>query len=159
MSIPPSILFFETTPSVSNRIKYIEQTCLFYRKYGNRSVLALVVVTVANLGKLFSEAVENVDSGPLEAIEATGAGRLQTIVYGVVPQVVPPFLAFGIYHWDINVRISTVIGFVGGGGIGFVLREWMNQLQWGWASVAVIGIVVVVASMDALSVRLRERLV
>lgn len=122
-------------------------------------VLALVVVTVANLGKLFSEAVENVDSGPLEAIEATGAGRLQTIVYGVVPQVVPPFLAFGIYHWDINVRISTVIGFVGGGGIGFVLREWMNQLQWGWASVAVIGIVVVVASMDALSVRLRERLV
>ncbi len=122
-------------------------------------VLALVVVTMANLGKLFSEAVEDIDAGPIEAVAATGANRLQQIWYAVVPQVVPPFLAFGIYHWDINVRISTIVGFVGGGGIGFVLYEWMKVLQWRSASVAILAIIVVVIAMDALSARVRERLV
>ena len=122
-------------------------------------VMALVVVTVANLGKLFSEAVENIDDGPLEAIRATGANKAQEIAFGVVPQIVPPFIAFGIYHWDINVRISTIVGFVGGGGIGFVLREWMNQTRWSWAAVAILGIIVVVTAMDSLSARVRQRLV
>jgi len=122
-------------------------------------VLALVVVTMANLGKLFSEAVEDIDPGPVEAVQAAGAGRAQAIAYGMFPQVVPPFLAFGIYHWDINVRISTIVGFVGGGGIGFVLYEWMKVTRWSWASVAILAIIIVVAAMDALSARVRQRLV
>jgi phosphonate transport system permease protein len=121
-------------------------------------VLALTVVTVASLGKLFSEAIENVDAGPIEAAWATGARRLQMIAFAVVPQVVLAFLAFGIYHWDINVRMSTVVGFVGGGGIGFQLREWINSLQWGNAAVAILGIVIVVSTMDFLSARLRREL-
>ena len=122
-------------------------------------VLALVVVTVASLGKLFSEAIENIDPGPLEALQATGANRLQTIAYAVVPQIMPPFLAFTIYHWDINVRISTVVGFVGGGGIGFLLQEWMNTVQWSRASVAIAGIILVVTLMDWASAKVRERFV
>lgn len=122
-------------------------------------ILALTVFTMANLGKLFSEAAENIEPGPQEAVAATGAGRLQAVRYAVLPQLVPPYLSFGIYHWDINVRMSTVLGFVGAGGIGFVLREWMNQTRWSWAAVAILGIVLVVTAMDLVSARVRERLV
>jgi hypothetical protein len=83
----------------------------FWLGYGPfAGVLALTVVTIASLGKLFSEVVENIDPGPLEALQACGANRLQTVRYAVVPQIVPDFISFIIYHWDINVRISTIIG-------------------------------------------------
>lgn len=122
-------------------------------------VLALSIVTIASLGKLYSETAESIESGPIEAITATGANRFQVIVYGVIPQIVPPYTAFTIYQWDINVRISTIIGFVGGGGIGFVLRNWINQTLWTWASVAVWAIVIVVWLMDYTSARVREAIV
>ena len=79
------------------------------------------------MGKLYSEAIESIDPGPIEAITATGANRLQVIVFAVVPQVVPQFSSFTMYRWDINVRISTVIGLVGGGGIGFILIQYYGQ--------------------------------
>lgn len=120
--------------------------------------LALTVVTIASLGKLFSEAVENIDSGPLEALQATGANRIQTVVYGVIPQIVPDFVSFIIYHWDINVRISTIIGFVGGGGIGYYLSEQINGFNYNRAGTAVWAIVVVVWAMDFLSAEVRKRL-
>ena len=85
--------------------------------------------------------------------------RLRALGNAVVPQVVPPFLAFGIYHWDINVRISTIVGFVGGGGIGFVLYEWMKVTQWRAAAVAILAIIIVVTMMDTISARVRARLV
>ncbi len=122
-------------------------------------VLALGVHSVASLGKLYSEAIESIDRGPIEAVEATGASRLQVIRYAVVPQIVPQFIAFTIYRWDINVRMSTVIGFVGGGGIGFLLMQYINLLLWQKAATAVWAITVVVAVMDYLSARVRERLV
>ncbi|MBK6768277.1 MAG: phosphonate ABC transporter, permease protein PhnE [Ardenticatenales bacterium] len=121
-------------------------------------VLALIGVTLANLGKLFSEALEDIDAGPVEALRAAGANRLQVLRYAVVPQVVPPWLAFGFYHWDINVRLSTIVGLVGGGGIGYHLSQWMNTTQWRKASVALLGIILVVTAMDTISARLRERL-
>ena len=77
---------------------------------------------MAALVKLYSEQIESIDPGPVEAITATGASALQVLRYGVVPQVIPPFLSFTIYRWDINVRMSTIIGFVGGGGIGYILK-------------------------------------
>lgn len=120
--------------------------------------LALTVVTVASLGKLFSEAVENIDTGPLEALQSTGANRLQTVIYGVVPQIVPDFISFIIYHWDINVRISTIIGFVGGGGIGYYLSQQINTFNYNKAGTAIWAIVVVVMAMDFLSAEVRKRL-
>lgn len=121
-------------------------------------VLALTVVTVASLGKLFSEAVENIDPGPIEALNATGANRLQAVVYSVIPQIVPDFVSYIIYHWDINVRISTIIGYVGGGGIGYFLSQSINSFQYRAAGTAIWAIVIVVWSMDFLSAEVRKRL-
>lgn len=122
-------------------------------------VLALTVASVANLGKLFSEAVESIDPGPLEAITATGGTRLQVVSYGVVPQIIPPYVSFLLYQWDINVRMSTIIGFVGGGGIGFLLQEYINLLQYQKAATAMWAIALVVSVMDYVSAVVRERYV
>jgi phosphonate transport system permease protein len=122
-------------------------------------IMALMLHSVADLGKLFSEEVENINEGPREAIRATGANSVQTIVYAVVPQIVPHYIAYIFYRWDINVRLSTIIGFVGGGGIGFVLQRFLNQLQYQQASVMVIAIAVVVTVLDNISSRIRRRII
>jgi len=119
--------------------------------------LALMVVTVASFGKLFSEAIENIDPGPLEALSATGANRLQVILYAVVPQIIPDFISFIIYHWDINVRISTIIGFVGGGGLGYYLKQRIDEFHYHQAGTAIWAIVIVVWAMDFLSAEVRKR--
>ncbi|MDJ0497113.1 MAG: ABC transporter permease subunit [Acidimicrobiia bacterium] len=121
--------------------------------------LALALHTTAALAKLYSEQVESIAAGPLEAVRATGATRLQTVVYAVVPQIVPPYISFTMYRWDINVRMSTIIGFVGGGGIGFLLQQNINLLQYRAAAAQMLAIAIVVATMDYISARLRERLV
>jgi len=120
-------------------------------------VLALTLHSIASLGKLYSEQVENIDPGPIEALESTGANRLQTIMYGVVPQIIPPYIAFTMYRWDINVRMSTIIGFVGGGGIGFLLQQQLNLLRYRDAGVAVLAIAIVVSVLDYASASIRER--
>lgn len=120
--------------------------------------MALTIVTIASLGKLYSEAVENIDPGPVEALTATGASRLHVVVYGVIPQIVPDFLSFTIYHWDINVRISTIIGYVGGGGIGYYLAQMINTSQNNKAGTAIWAIVIVVWAMDFISAEVRKRL-
>jgi phosphonate transport system permease protein len=121
-------------------------------------MLALAVHTVAALAKLYSEVIEGIDPGPIEAMRTTGANWLQVVRYGVVPQIVPPFTAFTIYRWDINVRASTIIGFVGGGGIGFFLVQWINLGDYRAVSAAFVSILVVVMLMDIFSARVRARL-
>ncbi|MEE8356995.1 MAG: ABC transporter permease subunit [Anaerolineales bacterium] len=120
--------------------------------------LALALHTLAALAKLYSEQVESILPGPLEAVQATGANRLQTIVYAVVPQIVSPYISFTMYRWDINVRMSTIIGFVGGGGIGFLLQQNINLLDYRAASAQMLAIAVVVALMDYISSVVRERM-
>ena len=120
-------------------------------------VLALSVVTIASLGKLFSEAVESIDPGPIEAVAATGANQVEVVRFAVVPQIIPDFISFIIYHWDINVRISTILGFVGGGGIGFYLSQRINVLEYQKAGTAIWAIVIVVWAMDFLSAEIRKR--
>lgn len=121
--------------------------------------LALALHTIAALGKLYSEQVESIAEGPMEAIRATGANRLQNVVYGVVPQVIPPYISFTMYRWDINVRMSTIIGFVGGGGIGFLLQQNIGVLDYRAAAAQILAIAIVVASMDWLSSKIRARYV
>jgi phosphonate transport system permease protein len=122
-------------------------------------VIALSITTAASLGKMFSESVEGIDSGPIEAITATGASKLQVIRYAVIPQIIPDFLSFTIYHWDINVRLSTIIGFVGGGGIGYFLSQNINTLQYTKAGTALLAIILVVWSLDFLSSEIRKQLI
>ncbi|MEO8607034.1 MAG: ABC transporter permease subunit [Chloroflexota bacterium] len=120
-------------------------------------VLALTLHSIASLGKLYSEQIESIDTGPIEALQSTGANRLQTIMYAVVPQIVPPYIAFTMYRWDINVRMSTIIGFVGGGGIGFLLYQQINLLRYRDAGVAVLAIAIIVSILDYASASIRER--
>ncbi|MBI1801380.1 MAG: ABC transporter permease subunit [Chloroflexi bacterium] len=121
--------------------------------------LALAINTAAGLGKLCSEAIENIEPGPMEAVKATGANFLQMLAFAVVPQVIPQFIGYILYRWDGNVRFSTVLGFVGGGGIGFILIQWINLLQYRNAAVAVWAITLVVYIMDFSSAKLRARIV
>ncbi|MCB9115309.1 MAG: ABC transporter permease subunit [Caldilineaceae bacterium] len=122
-------------------------------------VLALGLHTVAALAKLYSEQVESIANGPLEAVIATGANRLQMIVYAVIPQIVAPYISFTMYRWDINVRMSTIIGFAGGGGIGFLLQQNINLLNYRAASAQIIAIAIVVSLMDYFSSYMRQRVV
>lgn len=122
-------------------------------------MLALAITTFALLGKLFSEAIENIDPGPIEATTATGANKLQTIMYAIVPQIVPPFLSYLIYQWDINIRMATIIGFAGGGGIGLMLSTYFGSLQYHKAGTVILAIVIIVALMDFTSAKIREKFV
>lgn len=121
--------------------------------------LALAVHTTAALAKLYSEQVESIQDGPLEAVRASGATRVQQVVYAVVPQIVPPYISFTMYRWDINVRMSTILGFAGGGGIGSILQQNLALGNYRAASVQMLAITIVVASMDWLSARFREALI
>jgi phosphonate transport system permease protein len=122
-------------------------------------MMAIVLHSIGAMGKLYSEAIESIDPGPIEAITATGANRLQTVLFAVVPQVIPQFLSFTMYRWDINVRMSTVVGLVGGGGIGFLLIQYINLLQWSQAATALWLIAIVVTVMDYASAAIRARLI
>jgi phosphonate transport system permease protein len=119
-------------------------------------MLALCLHSVSSLSKLYSEQIENVSNGPIEAMMATGAHPIQVIWFGVVPQIVLPYLSFTIYRWDINVRMATVIGLVGGGGIGTMLMQYQGLAKWNEVGMLVIVIAAIVWVMDWLSSRIRE---
>jgi phosphonate transport system permease protein len=121
--------------------------------------LSLTLHTIASNGKLYSESIESIEPGPIEAIQATGANWLQVIVYAIIPQIIPPFVSFTVYRWDVNIRSSTIIGAVGGGGIGFLLRQWINLSDWEAAGIAVWLIAIVVSVLDYASSRIREEFV
>jgi phosphonate transport system permease protein len=122
-------------------------------------VIAMSMHTIAALAKLYSEVIEGIDPGPLEAIRATGGTWLQMVRYAVIPQIVPPFASFTLFRWDINVRTSTIIGFVGGGGIGFYLYQWIIKGDYHAVSSSFIAIATIVVILDFVSARIRTRLV
>ncbi len=121
-------------------------------------MLALWVHSIADLTKLYSEQLESIDQGPVEAIRATGASRLQVILYGIVPQIVNPYLSFTLYRWDINVRMATIIGIVAGGGIGQQLYLYTRYWKWSQASMLMLLIMGTVWAIDYISARMRARL-
>lgn len=121
-------------------------------------MLALFIHSVAALGKLYSEAIESIDTGPVEAVQATGASYAQVLRFGVVPQVIPAFLAFTMYRWDINVRMATVLGLIGAGGIGGKLIDYTQLGAWNKLGTVMLFITLVVWVMDIASAKARERL-
>ncbi|HEY61304.1 MAG TPA: phosphonate ABC transporter, permease protein PhnE [Anaerolineae bacterium] len=122
-------------------------------------ILALTLHSIAALGKLYSESIESISTGPIEAIQATGATWVQTVMFAVIPQIVPPFVSFTIYRWDVNIRMSTIIGFVGGGGIGFLLAQYIRLLDYKSAGMAVWFIAITVAILDYVSAEIRAKFV
>jgi len=121
-------------------------------------VVGLAFHNVGVLGKLYSEAIEGIDAGPLEAITATGANRFQVIWTAVIPQIVNPYISFTIYRLDANVRLAPILGYVGGGGIGVLFFQSIQLLAYGAAGLIIFMIVVTVAAMDFASAQIRRRL-
>jgi phosphonate transport system permease protein len=122
-------------------------------------VLAVVAYTTMSLAKLYSEAIEGIERGPVDAITATGATRLQVLRYGVLPQVLPLFLSYVLYRLETNIRAATVLGFVGAGGIGFYLQTYLRMIDYPAASTVLLVTVLMVMVVDGISSRLRDRLV
>jgi phosphonate transport system permease protein len=122
-------------------------------------VMALALNTGGVLGKLFSEAVEAIDKGPVEGVRATGAAPLQEIVWGVLPQVAPLWTSYALYRFESNSRAATVLGLIGAGGIGQVLFDSLNSFA--YSRVSAIGLVIVLAvtAIDMLSQTIRSRLI
>ncbi len=121
-------------------------------------VLAITLNTAGVLAKLFSEAVESIDKGPVEGVRATGGSGLHEIVWGVIPQVAPLWTSFALYRFESNSRSATVLGLIGAGGIGQVLFESMNNFDFRAVSAIVIIVVVAVTLIDMLSQAMRKRL-
>lgn len=122
-------------------------------------VLALFVHTAGTLGKLFSEAIEAIDPGPVEGIRATGASKLQEIIFGVIPQVIPLWTSFTLYRFEANVRAASVLGIVGAGGIGVSLYQSFRAFKYGKVSAILIILIVAVGLIDTVSSKIRQRLI
>ena len=121
-------------------------------------MLAMAVHSIGMLGKLFSEAIEGVDPGQVEALESVGATKIETIRWAVLPQVSSYFISYFLYRFEINIRVAVVLGLVGAGGIGFILSQYMGHFQYEKVSVLMITILALVMSIDALSSWLRNKL-
>jgi phosphonate transport system permease protein len=122
-------------------------------------VLAVVAYTTTVLAKLYSEAIEAIDPGPVEAVAATGATALQVLRWGVLPQLVPQFLSFTLYRFETNIRAAAILGFVGAGGIGFYIQTYLRMRNYPAASAVLLVLVVLVMLVDFASSRIRARLV
>lgn len=122
-------------------------------------VLALGFHTGGVLGKLFGEALEDVDPAPLEALQATGASRFRILVYGVLPQALPQFVSYALYRWEVNIRAAAMMGFVGAGGLGQRIHVAISLFHEHQLLTLILAIYVIVTLVDALSAYLRARLV
>jgi phosphonate ABC transporter permease subunit PhnE len=122
-------------------------------------VLAMAIHSMADLGKLYSEAIENADKGPLEALEAAGAPGTSVVRWAVLPQVLPLFVSYTLYRFEINFRVSIILGFVGAGGVGFLIQETMRSGKYNQMIVAVLAVVVMVNVLDFISASVRRRII
>jgi phosphonate transport system permease protein len=122
-------------------------------------VLAIAVHNIGIIAKLFSEAVEAIDPRPVEGIRASGASRLQEVIYGVLPQVLPLWSSYTLYRFETNVRSATVLGIVGAGGIGHSLYENIRGFAYSETAAIIIIVVATVMLIDMISARIRAQLV
>jgi phosphonate transport system permease protein len=122
-------------------------------------VLALGVHTGGVLGKLFGEVLEDVDTQPIESLQATGANRLQILFYGIVPQVLPQFISYTLYRWEVNIRVATVLGLVGAGGLGQRIYIAISLFLENQLLTLIMAIYILVTLVDFLSAYLRRKVI
>lgn len=120
-------------------------------------VLALGIHSVGMVGKFFAEAVEHCDPRPVEAVRASGASRMQVLLHGMLPQVLPQMADIAVYRWEYNFRASTVMGMVGAGGIGFELMASLRLMQYREVSAILLVILLMVTGVDWLGSRVRRK--
>lgn len=122
-------------------------------------VLAVAFHSVGMLGKFLAESIESVDTDPIDALTATGAGKIQVFVFSVVPQIMPSFVALCLFRWEMNFRSSTVLGIVGAGGLGFELISSMRLFRYQDMTLIILLILAVVTLVDGVSSLIRKRLI
>ncbi|KGP74384.1 phosphonate ABC transporter, permease protein PhnE [Pontibacillus yanchengensis] len=122
-------------------------------------VLAIAIGSTGMLGKLYGEVIETIDMQVVEAMEANGANKIQTLFYGIIPQILPDFLSYAIYRFEIDVRASTILGIIGAGGIGTLIVISQKNRNWDEVSLILIVIIISVTIIDLISAQIRKRLV
>ena len=163
-NLTPSLLMFHAARQVFNLARGINElifALIFVAAVGLgpfAGVMALTVHGAGMLGKFFAEAIEEADPGPVEALRATGARPLQVIVFAVLPQALPAWIAATLYRLEVNLRAATILGMVGAGGIGFELYSSLKLFQYEDTATCVIVILVMVMSADYVSSRLRAKI-
>ena len=173
MSIPVALIGAEnTTPnrltfllgkfiiSASRSVNVIIWALVFVIIFGSGALAGTLAIAVRSIGfcsKLISEAIEEIDPGQVEAIKATGANSIEAAIYGIAPQVKPALIGVSTYRWDINVRASTIIGFVGAGGIGVELNTAINFFQWQRVLTILLAILGIVIFSEFVSAYLRRK--
>lgn len=123
----------------------------------NAGTLALALHTAGVLGRLFAEALENTPTAPAEAIRQQGGGQVAAFCYGTLPNLWPQLLAYSLYRWENNIRMASVLGFVGAGGLGQMLYVSLSLFQEAQASSVILAMLALVFAVDALSGWTRQR--
>jgi phosphonate transport system permease protein len=160
----PHVLVFHATRIFLNALRSINElvfALIFVAAVGLgpfAGVLAIALHATGMLAKFCAEEIEGVDRGPVEAMQATGAGRLQVILFGIVPQVVPAFVSYAIYRFDVSIRAATILGLVGAGGLGFSLIKTMKLFKYHETATCILVIFVLVLISDWLCARIRARI-
>ncbi|WP_251342145.1 phosphonate ABC transporter, permease protein PhnE [Haloplanus halophilus] len=146
--------------SISRAFNAIIVAILVVKAVGLGPLAGIITITFKTVGffsKLFAEDIEDIDMGSVDAVRAAGASPVQTLLYGVVPQIVPRFAGLSVYRWDINIRTSTIVGIVGAGGIGSVLLTAFNRYDYPYVSAILLAIILVVLVAEGVSAVVRRR--
>jgi phosphonate transport system permease protein len=118
--------------------------------------LALMLHTTGVLGRLFGETLENHSTVSQNALVLSGAGRITSFLYGTLPGIAPQLLSYSLYRWEMNIRMATILGFVGAGGLGQMLYYELSLLREAQASTVIIAMLLLVILVDAISSKLRR---
>ncbi|ERG98157.1 MAG: phosphonate ABC transporter, permease protein PhnE [Haloquadratum sp. J07HQX50] len=167
LSIPVALIAAENTTinrftfwlgkvivTVSRSVNTIIWALIFVVAFGAGPLAGAVAIafrSVGFLGKLLGEEIEEIDFGQVKAIRATGASPAQVLLYGILPQIKPALIGLSVYRWDINIRDSTVLGFVGAGGIGVQLFRAVNAFAWQSVSTVLLVILLIVIGSEVIS--------
>ncbi len=159
----PHVVVFHVTRVLLNALRAINElvfALIFVSAVGLgpfAGVLAIAMHATGMLAKFSAEEVEGADRGQVEALQATGAGRLQVILFGIIPQVIPAFVSYAIYRFDVSIRSATVLGLVGAGGLGFSLFKTMKLFKYRETATCILVIFLLVMVSDWVCAKLRER--
>ncbi len=159
---PPLTGAFRVGLSLLRTIPALVFAALFVSIFGYGSfggMLALLAFSIGLVAKLTYESMESIDPGPVEALEASGASKLSVLRYAIVPQVLPQFMSYVLYAFEINVRAAAVLGYVGAGGIADYYNRTLSFLRYAQTGAIVVLTFFVVLAIDLLSAKIRERLV
>jgi phosphonate transport system permease protein len=146
--------------SISRAFNAIIVAILVVKAVGLGPLAGIITITFKTVGffsKLFAEDIEDIDMGSVDAVRSAGASPITTLLYGVVPQIIPRFAGLSVYRWDINIRTSTIVGIVGAGGIGSVLLTAFNRYSYQYVSAILVAIILVVLVAEGVSAAVRRR--